>query len=561
MLRTNFSSFSQLIAQGVEIDGHPALTQIFLWFYSAWVGIDPRLVKLPFLLAGLLSVWLVYAISAQMFDKRAALVSASLFSVAQYAVIYAQLARPYAFAAMFLMSAFLCLLKFEAKGNRKYLLFYALFAALTAYTHYMAILQLTVISVIWWTFRLNGKQRREFMLAGIFSAMLFLPHAGITLKHLAIGGIGHWLRPPKMDFAWHLISFSFNHSLLLAAPFVLCLLTLFIRRNHLKTQALMAASWVIPFVIVFVYSVKVNPLMHESSMFFTFPFLVMLVGSAYTNFNRKLAVVTSVYVVAIGAHNLFFERNHVQLAVKSEFQDPVRWFNKAEMKSNTTAVFDLREDGAQLLDQAAIENFDGIRFFENFKSLTEFLIFMDSLKQDQMLIVTNPASHGSLLAFSALHFQHLVQLKGYQSCAAYLLSASGKSDLQVLGQLTNPQALKGEEYSQTVTVNVRGIEVHTNVLGAVKFNSENAHDQYLVMNFRPNSGIESWYSVELQEYILPGAKEHLAAFSFDMRDFSNWTEGGELQLYVWNKAHSELIVNELTVYSFPANQWRYRLYN
>ena len=66
--RLNFDDLTTLIKEGVMSDGHPAGIQVFLFYWVRLFGSDEWIVKLPFTLFGLLSVWLVYAIATRWFN-------------------------------------------------------------------------------------------------------------------------------------------------------------------------------------------------------------------------------------------------------------------------------------------------------------------------------------------------------------------------------------------------------------------------------------------------------------------------------------------------------------
>src|SRR5690349_15328183 len=73
--RTNFTDFSQLIHQGVAPDGHPALIQILLNYIHQWCGDEEWKFKLPFLLMGIASVWLMYRLGEVWFGVTSGLLA------------------------------------------------------------------------------------------------------------------------------------------------------------------------------------------------------------------------------------------------------------------------------------------------------------------------------------------------------------------------------------------------------------------------------------------------------------------------------------------------------
>jgi len=101
IFRTQFATFHELIEKGVKIDTHPAGVQVFLFYLVKLFGISEAIVKTPFILFGLLSVWLVYLIGKDWFSPATGLVSASFVSFLQFPVMYSQIARPYASGFVF----------------------------------------------------------------------------------------------------------------------------------------------------------------------------------------------------------------------------------------------------------------------------------------------------------------------------------------------------------------------------------------------------------------------------------------------------------------------------
>ena len=59
--RVQYNSVQDVITYGVEInDTHPPGGQVFLYYWTSLFGTGEMIVKLPFLICGLLAVILVY---------------------------------------------------------------------------------------------------------------------------------------------------------------------------------------------------------------------------------------------------------------------------------------------------------------------------------------------------------------------------------------------------------------------------------------------------------------------------------------------------------------------
>jgi 4-amino-4-deoxy-L-arabinose transferase-like glycosyltransferase len=96
VFRTRFNDFSTLIDDGVKIDPHPAGVQIFLFYWVNWFGEIAWIVKLPFILCGIYSVYLTYKLGKLWFPETTALLAMASMATLQYPVMYSQIARPYA---------------------------------------------------------------------------------------------------------------------------------------------------------------------------------------------------------------------------------------------------------------------------------------------------------------------------------------------------------------------------------------------------------------------------------------------------------------------------------
>jgi 4-amino-4-deoxy-L-arabinose transferase-like glycosyltransferase len=69
--RLQFSNFHDLITQGVVPDFHPALVQVFLYYWTKLFGLSPFVVRLPFILLGIASVPLAFMLAKRWFNQEA----------------------------------------------------------------------------------------------------------------------------------------------------------------------------------------------------------------------------------------------------------------------------------------------------------------------------------------------------------------------------------------------------------------------------------------------------------------------------------------------------------
>ena len=92
--RLRFSGFHDLIEKGVVVDFHPAGTQVFLYYWTRLFGISEWMVRLPFALMGVISVWLLFLIGRKWFGSATGLMAAASMATLSFPLLYSQIARP-----------------------------------------------------------------------------------------------------------------------------------------------------------------------------------------------------------------------------------------------------------------------------------------------------------------------------------------------------------------------------------------------------------------------------------------------------------------------------------
>ena len=322
IVRLNYDAFSDLIDYGVREDGHPAGVQVFLWCWSRLFGTSAIIIRFPFLLMGIGSVMLVFAIARRWYGEWPALLPTAVLAVTQFTVYYSVIARPY-IAGLFLM---LCMLYCWTRIllNKEYslhwLVLLALSAAACAYTHYFCMLSAFLLGMAgllfvdryhWW----------YYLLACIGAVLLFLPHWGITSHQLfdlqGIGGAGGWLAKPTPYFLPEHLRYLFHYSWIVIGVAVVGYLLVFSPKDFRKNIKLISVSWLmwlLPLAIGYFYSVKVNPVLQFSSLIFVFPFFPLALAGAVDSQERKgrQALVLLVYCVVM-VFSLVFTRKHFQM--------------------------------------------------------------------------------------------------------------------------------------------------------------------------------------------------------------------------------------------------------
>ncbi|MCF8232166.1 MAG: glycosyltransferase family 39 protein [Bacteroidales bacterium] len=282
--RLNFDSFSQLIREGVKVDGHPAGVQVFLFYWTQLFGLSATAVRLPFVLMGIFSVLLGYLIARRWFGKTPAFYAGMAMALLEFSVLYSQIARPY-ISGLFLVLLtvyFWDSLVFREKPKWTYSLLTGLGYALAMYNHYFSFLTVLVLGVTG-LFYVRKNRLWPYLLAGFIAVVLFLPHLPVTLFHLSVGGVGGWLEQPSAVWIFNHLVYVFNESRFLLFVSIAIVAATLIHSNEVprwtKYHTISSVLFLTVFVIGFGYSLFINPVLQHSTMIFVFPFFLFMVFS------------------------------------------------------------------------------------------------------------------------------------------------------------------------------------------------------------------------------------------------------------------------------------------
>lgn len=289
LLRLQFDSFGEMIENGVRPDGHPAFTQVLLWFWTKVFGDSEFSIRLPFVLMGTASIWFAGMASRRWFGIGTALAVAASIAFLQLPLMYSQLARPYAAGLFFTMWAACIASRFslEEKIKWPYVIGFAVTAAGAAYSHYFSLLT-TLLMGIAGIFLSAKVNRGKYLIAAVCAVLLFLPHIGITIAQLEKGGIGGpdgWLGEPTPDFFRDhiIVLFDASRGMTWLMLFIVAVCLVLNKRRPDKKQISVLLIWMVPLLTGYFYSIYVNPVLQHSVLLFSFPFFLMFVFSWFPN--------------------------------------------------------------------------------------------------------------------------------------------------------------------------------------------------------------------------------------------------------------------------------------
>ena len=315
--RLRFDSFSELIEKGVAPDGHPAFVHVFLYFWTGLFGNSELAVKLPSVILGISSIYLLFKAGKRLFSINTGLLASAFLATIQFAVLYSTIARPYVYGLFFCLLQINYLLDIkEGKSSRRVWVMLILVTSLSAYTHYFSMLVSGLIA-LWGLLLIGADQKRHYLISLLVSVLLFVPHIPLTLGHLSIGGIGKggWLDAPEPRFFRDFFEWAFQYNLIVIGFVILGLLAALIQlrkkdRHFLRSFFLSIAIFLLPLLIGYWYSVTKNPLLQFSVLIFGFPFLLLALFSYAGQLGKRWVIVVTLFMMLLNTWSLFSHRAH-----------------------------------------------------------------------------------------------------------------------------------------------------------------------------------------------------------------------------------------------------------
>ena len=331
LLRTQYNSFNELIEKGVMLDGHPPLIQVFLFYWVKIFGFWEAWLKLPFIIAGVLSVYFAYKIAADWFGKTPAVVIASLLAYLQYPIFYSQIIRPYS-SGLFLILLFVYFWNkviFYSEQKRYFNLSgFIIAGTLCAYNHHFTLLQAAIIGITGF-FYVKKQDILFYLGAGVAVILLYLPNIGIFKAQLRMGGIEGWLGKPENDFILKYLYYIVHYSWITATSIILLFVAGFFIKPFftIKRKSLLwvpLAWFVIPFLTGFFYSKYINAVLQYSVLIFAFPFLLFGIFGWIKSNNLKFRIIAFVLLALACIFSLIFERKHYEIFYNSPYEQIVK---------------------------------------------------------------------------------------------------------------------------------------------------------------------------------------------------------------------------------------------
>ena len=563
LLRTRFDNFHDFIQQGVMPDSHPIGVQLFLWGWVKLCGWSEFWVKLPFALMGIGSIYLIYIIGRQWFNRKVGLFSAAFFAVSQFTVFYSQLARPYSAGLFFvlLMAYFWHKIVFEDKKTTiGVYVGFALSAWACSLMQYFSIAQAGLIFLTG-LFFLPKERRKAYWLSGIAAVVLFAPTLPIFWQQLFVSGsIGGWLSAPKSTFLTDFLQYTMNYSqLFMFAVGIIILLPLILGKRDKSKNPLRWAGlvwFVIIFAIAFAYSLLREPIIQHSTLIFSYPFVIIVAFSLFKS--RTLSSWQTALIVAailyIGITSLVITRKHYDLMYHQGFDQIAAEMQQDKEQFDDRIQFATRTEIGEAAEfyQAQTDVKNRI-VFNRYTDLGDFNRWLSEHKEASMLGFGWTDYASPIWETTAVgNYPYLIEKKDWFTSRYLTLSKTPIEGAQYLLNTLSEDtvSMTGWEWGQPYFLNCDSLPADVEALGIVAEVEalDSLRNCIVVIEVRDTAtdSLLLWQG-------LPGACGKFPAGENVIANAINFSEGltsqgKTVKTYLWNQGCDPMTLHKMSYY-------------
>jgi len=174
---------------------------VILKFWTTLFGTGELALRMPSAIFGIISVLLTYRLGAALFDRRAAIIAASLSAVSLFQIFYSQEARPYSLLLLFSLLSFLSFVEVLQHNSTKWYVLLFVSNVCVAYTHAFGLATIGIQSLfllLFWgkyTLLMRRMLRTEAAVVITVSPLFLL----LGSKAIQVARGGFWVPEPSLS--------------------------------------------------------------------------------------------------------------------------------------------------------------------------------------------------------------------------------------------------------------------------------------------------------------------------------------------------------------------------
>ncbi len=334
-LPLSHDELAMVLNKNLMTDGHllsyyPTGVHVFVYYWAKVVGQNALLLKLPFIVCGVLSVYLIYKIGQSWFSTTTGLLCAAYMASLQYPIIHSQQMDAYSLglALVLAMVYFWNKAVFAPeKGFYINILLFILFSALCAYNHNFSMLFAALVGTTGLFFVKKGYWL-QYVIAGALIFVLCLPELNIVYNQVHKIAIEGSPIPPDYRFPLHYIYYIFHFSRSVCGLVALLVLFgayyLFSKGFSNKRFFFISLSWfILPIVAGYLYGFAIGPVLQFPVLIFSFPFLLFCLFSWLAELPLRTVPVLLLLIFTVNIYSLAKARRHYTLFYHTAYQQPI----------------------------------------------------------------------------------------------------------------------------------------------------------------------------------------------------------------------------------------------
>jgi len=330
-LSTNFPSFQPLY-------------NLFLTYWQV-LGDTPLILKFSSVISGIISVFVIYLLGRELFNKKAGIICAFLFSISPFSIQYSQELRPYSLLILLILISTFSFVKLLNKGS--FLSWVINIAAniLSVYLIFTSIF-IPFLQMLFIVFRIRKVRTSEILLFQSLQLILLLPWFYIAIKNLIfmlnVTKTYHQFSPflnsvsliSLLDSFKNLVSGYFASNYVRIPGLVLFIflmakgaVDLFLQN---KRHLFLLSFLFIPILSLFMFS-KFRVFYAERYVVYSIIFLYLIAGLAISRMNRIAMLVCLLLCCLLSALSLnnYYSNNNECNYLERQGTNPKKEFRKA----------------------------------------------------------------------------------------------------------------------------------------------------------------------------------------------------------------------------------------
>ncbi|HNS12010.1 MAG TPA: glycosyltransferase family 39 protein [Bacteroidia bacterium] len=446
LTRARYSSFSEMIINGVLIDFHPAGVQSFIYYWIKIFGDNPFLYRIPFVLAGIACTYLIFRIGKLWFSSFTGLIASSIFAVFQFSILYSFFARPYSPGLYFALLATLSwtylffpgLNTGSKRSENFWWLIFTLAMIGCIHTHYFSLVFAATLGLTG-LLLIRKNLLWKYLISGALIIISFYPELDVFKVQISTGDIGGWLAPPGKwylkDFIFHVFNDSALISMVLISLSVSGLIILIINKEWNRLHAIAICLFLFSFLTAYLYSIWRHPVIQYSTLYFTVPFLLFLLAQGIERIVSRLPrvyLLIPVILISGSLHTLIAKDlfSKAQYGVFSDIAEDLKNWQSEFGKDSVPAVINV------VNPEYLNYYFRKINFqpkvyqwqIDNSQKIHQFREKFVTCNSPYFCFVWTNASHPyELIRIIKERYPVLLKKKVYFNSASYLFSKEGES--------------------------------------------------------------------------------------------------------------------------------------